>query len=153
MEGEEVIYSAKLEYVSSSGETKIAEVKVTKDRVIIERENDIESLLPQYINAMRYKWDPKTGYLVTAITLFVFSAIFYLIPPDNSFILFEKVIKLIISASLAFFGIIALIAWWYERRFILTLTSFGYFVKLKSKTEKPIKELYNAIERVRSQKV
>ncbi|AKG92404.1 TPA_asm: hypothetical protein GahPV1_gp20 [Geoglobus ahangari pleomorphic virus 1] len=149
MEGEEVIYSTKLEYVASSGETKTAEVRVTKDRIVIRRDNDVESLLPQYINAMRYRWDPKTGYLATAIGLFIFSGIFYFIPPDDSFILFEKVIKQLISVGLAIFGVLALIAWWHERRFILTLTSFGYFVKLKSKTEKPIRDLYEAIEKVR----
>jgi magnesium-transporting ATPase (P-type) len=146
---EEVIMEKELEYYSSSGEKVKSSVKVYPSRLVIEKKNELESVLIPYINVLKFYRDPKWGYLIAGITLSAFAAIFFILPP-KMFIL-ETPAKELIGFIILIVAISCIVAWWMYRSFVLLINSFGHYSRLISRQETPLRELFETLEKLRTQ--
>ncbi|MCS7144617.1 MAG: hypothetical protein NZ879_06310 [Archaeoglobaceae archaeon] len=135
----------------STGETKIAFVKIYPDKVVIKKGDEIVSILIPYINVLVYRYYQALNYLIAAIATFVFALIMYLMMPAS--LLPEIPIKEIVVLFSFLIAIALLIAWFYYQSHFISINSFGYNVEIWSNKETEIKEIFETLEKLRSQRV
>ncbi len=147
---EELILKKELEYYSTStGEKLKASVKVYPSRLVIEKKNELESILIPYMNTLKFYRDPKWSYLIAGIALSAFAAIFFILPPIKKTFFFETPAKEIIGFFILIVAISCIISWWMYRSFVLLINSFGHYTRLISRQEAPLREIYETLEKLR----
>ncbi|WP_456468215.1 hypothetical protein [Archaeoglobus sp.] len=147
---EEVIFEKELEYYSSStGEKLKASVKIYPTRLVIEKKEELESILIPYINVLKLQRDPKWGYLIGGIITAFIAVILFLLPPIKKSFVFETPFKEIMGFFILIFAASLIVSWWLYRCFNLTINSFGYTVQISNRKEKPLREIYELLEDLR----